>query len=109
MEGGGGTSWRDKGDKGDGLSWELTGFFNKYLVGVYDASTPLWVLWMQQRTKWRKKKKICPEALGTLNKVIKGGFSKEVPSDLKDKGAGPGRTRGMKSGDGVTQGSIGPK
>ena len=50
-----------------------------------------------------------PEALGTLNKVIKGGFSKEVPSDLKDKGAGPGRTRGMKSGDGVTQGSIGPK
>lgn len=70
--------------------------------------TPLCVLWIQQRTKCRKKK-ICPEALGTLNKVIKGGFSKEVPSDLKDKGAGPGRTRGMKSADGVTQGSIGPK
>lgn len=59
--------------------------------------------------KMEEKKKICPEALGTLNKVIKGGFSKEVPSDLKDKRAEPGRTRGMKSGDGVTQGSIGPK
>lgn len=69
-------SWRDKGD---GLSWELTGSFNKYLVRVSDVSGTILGTMDTSENKAEKKKTTWPGVVVILNRVIRGGSNKEVP------------------------------